>query len=121
MRPMRRVFERIWNWVRRCPTPFEVRWEQEAPERLARGVVYLIGEKEHLWCAAFTCPCGCGEAIQLSLLRDARPSWRVSEHANGTISISPSVWRTKGCRSHFFFRRGLIEWMDGMDTTAHYR
>lgn len=30
--------------------------------------------------------------------------------ADGTVSIKPSGWRQKGCRSHFFLKRGQIEW-----------
>ncbi|MFX8036043.1 DUF6527 family protein [Acinetobacter baumannii] len=25
-------------------------------------------------------------------------------------TLSPSIWRSKGCRSHFFVREGLIVW-----------
>ncbi|WP_436231260.1 DUF6527 family protein [Caballeronia sp. LjRoot29] len=56
------------------------------------------------------CPCGCGEVIELNLLKQARPCWSAEEHPDGTISLVPSVWRQRGCRSHFFLRRGGIEW-----------
>ncbi|MGE0288414.1 MAG: DUF6527 family protein [Bradyrhizobium sp.] len=56
------------------------------------------------------CPCGCGEVIELNLLQQARPCWNAQEHQNGTVSVTPSVWRRKGCRSHFWLRRGRIDW-----------
>ena len=81
------------------------------PDQVESGVLYLVGEGPHLWFAAFLCPCGCGEAIQLSLSPDSRPRWGVEEHSDGTVSLSPSVWRVRGCRSHFFLRRGHIAWV----------
>jgi hypothetical protein len=116
---MRRVllwFQRLWNWLRRRPTPLRTKRALDIPESIEAGTLYLIGEGEHLWSAAFECPCGCGEVVQLSLLRDSRPRWKAEQHADGTVSISPSVWRTKGCKSHFFVRRGLVDWVPAGQT-----
>jgi hypothetical protein len=63
-----------------------------------------------LWFVAMLCPCGCKETLQMSLLHDANPQWKIIEHGDGTITLQPSVWRKVGCRSHFFLRRGLIQW-----------
>lgn len=71
--------------------------------------VYLVGERQP-WCATFICPCGCKEVIALSLIKDDRPRWRAREHPNGTVSLSPSIWRMKGCRSHFFINHGRVIW-----------
>ena len=80
------------------------------PDRLEASKVYLAGEQGHLWGAAMICPCGCGETIELNLLKQARPCWAVKEHPDGGVTLSPSVWRQKGCGSHFFVRRGRIMW-----------
>jgi len=32
------------------------------------------------------------------------------ENRDGTITLKPSVWRTKGCRSHFLVRNSRIDW-----------
>jgi len=112
---MRRVWNflrQIWYWLRGRPAPFRVERVLDVPEKLAAKTVYLIGEREHLWAAAFVCPCGCGEVIQLSLLADSRPSWSMRQDADGNVTLHPSVWRVRGCRSHFFLRRGLVEWVD---------
>lgn len=111
MRTILQFFLRLWNWLWRRRTPLRTQHELDMPERLSAGKLYLIGEGEYLWSAAFLCPCGCGEAVQLSLMPDSRPRWRAEEHADGTVSLMPSVWRTKGCRSHFFVRRGLVDWV----------
>jgi hypothetical protein len=82
----------------------------EFPDRLEKSKVYLAGEDDHLWGAAMICPCGCGETIELNLLKQARPCWNATEHSDGSVTLSPSVWRQKGCKSHFFVRRGKIDW-----------
>jgi hypothetical protein len=83
---------------------------KDLPENPLVKTIYIIGTKDFPWQAAFICPCGCKEVIQLSLLPDSRPSWRFWFNEKNQISLSPSVWRTIGCRSHFFVRNGRIYW-----------
>jgi hypothetical protein len=83
---------------------------EDAPDVPDPLTIYLIGDHQNPWCAIFVCPCGCGETISLSLIVDDSPSWRAKFHHDETISISPSVWRTRGCKSHFFIRRGKVLW-----------
>lgn len=82
----------------------------ELPDVLEPRAVYVVGEGGHRWFVAFLCPCGCGDVIQASLLERTRPHWRLTESWDGTVSLHSSVWRTKGCRSHFWMRRGRIRW-----------
>jgi hypothetical protein len=63
--------------------------------------------------ACFLCPCGCGQKIALSLAQDRRPSWRVSVDWLGRPTVAPSVWQTDGCYSHFWIKRGSVEWCPG--------
>ena len=86
----------------------------ELPDSVAGRRLYLIGSGVP-WSAALLCPCGCGEVIQLSLLADDSPSWMVTFDGDGLPTLSPSVWRTKGCRSHFFLRHGAIVWYKGTE------
>lgn len=111
MRKLFRLLQRFWHWLSGRPPRLQTKRELDVPETLEANTIYLIGEGEHVWAAAFICPCGCGEVVHLSLLQEGRPRWRVEEHQDGTASIMPSVWRTKGCRSHFFIRRGLVDWV----------
>jgi len=74
---------------------------EELPDSLDAKSVYLVGEGGYLWFAAMSCPCGCGSVLHMNLLAESRPRWKVTEHATGTVSLAPSVWRTRGCRSHF--------------------
>lgn len=82
----------------------------DVPDELDKGVIYLVGDRPTPWSAALLCPCGCGALIQLSLLPNDRPCWRAQRHFDGTISLYPSVWRNKGCYSHFIVRNGRVLW-----------
>lgn len=83
---------------------------EDLPDTFQPLTVYLAGEEGHLWAAALLCPCGCGERIELNLLPQARPCWTVERQPEGTVTLMPSVWRQKGCKSHFYLRRGRIDW-----------
>lgn len=82
----------------------------EEPDVLASRTVYVVGEDGHQWYAAFDCPCGCGETIKLSLIPGDRPGWKLRQHWDGTASLAPSVWRKVGCKSHFWLRKGKVDW-----------
>ncbi len=107
---LRRVWLIIKNRLWGTPVPLKTIYVTELPDELKKGYVYLIGENGFLWIAALLCPCGCQAVIQLNLLPDAKPYWRVDEHADCTISLAPSIWSRKGCGSHYFVRRGFINW-----------
>lgn len=77
---------------------------------LRNDCIYVVGEDGFFWFVAMICPCGCGEVLYMNLLRERRPSWSFSVETDGTITLTPSVWRQKGCRSHFYVRRGIVEW-----------
>ncbi len=102
----------LWlaSWFRRAPEPLRTVHLEELPEDLDPGAAYVLGEGKNKWFVVMLCPCGCGKKVEVSLLSDAEPRWRLIEHADKTISLEPSVWRRVGCRSHFFVRRGFIEW-----------
>jgi len=91
----------------------------ELPDSLAQHRLYLIGSGVP-WSAALICPCGCGKVIQLSLLPDDSPSWTVSFDRDGLPTLSPSVRRTNGCRSHFFLRHGAIVWFRGTEAVQRH-
>lgn len=104
------LINRLWRWLsfwlqRRRET---LRVE-DAPDTLNPRALYLIGEGDP-WSATLLCPCGCGATISLSLIRHDRPSWRAQIHADGSVTLWPSVWRKNGCYSHFFIRCGRTVW-----------
>jgi len=59
--------------------------------------------------AVLRCPCGCSELLTINLDRRAGPSWKITRR-NGTVSLSPSVWLTSGCQSHFILWKNKV-WM----------
>lgn len=64
----------------------------------------------HKW-AFLECPCGCGETIELPLSSRAKPSWRITSGPEGTPSLHPSIWRTGGCKSHFWLTDGQVRFV----------
>ncbi len=83
---------------------------EDFPDSLDRFTLYLENGGAAPCAAALICPCDCGEVIQLNLLVAARPCWKVREHLKGLVSITPSIQRTKGCKSHFWIREGEVYW-----------
>ena len=67
-------------------------------------------ENGDLWSAGMICPCGCGRRIELMLLEGVEPRWDIHVSHVGRPSLSPSIWATNGCKSHFWLRDGNIEW-----------
>lgn len=60
--------------------------------------------------AIFKCPCTCGETISLPLQAPHSPRWRVTPSKAGRPDLYPSVWRNKGCMSHFWIEDGRVFW-----------
>lgn len=81
----------------------------ELPDILKQGSLYLIGEGAP-WSAALLCPCSCRDTIQLSLLDDDSPRWRLLLNGDGLPTLVPSIRRTRGCHSHFLLRGGRVVW-----------
>lgn len=111
----------MFGWLRKIcgliaeqETAFQVSFEEEAPGVIRRNNMYIIGAKEFPWQIMFLCPCGCKQTIQLNLLSGKRPRWKYKLSKSG-ISLSPSVWRTKGCRSHFIVRNSRVVWVSEFD------
>jgi hypothetical protein len=111
---MKEIF-RNWlaTWLRTHrhePAEFRTLRVASMPEGPKPKVIYQIGDDECVWEAAMLCPCSCNQVIRLSLVKDARPSWRIQEFKNGEVTLLPSVWRTIGCKSHFIIYRSRILW-----------
>lgn len=79
------------------------------------GKLYLVGTNGNFWCTAFHCPCGCGELLELLLLEDATTHWSVEFIDSDHIDLSPSVWKTHGCKSHFFVKNNRVIWVPEKD------
>jgi Family of unknown function (DUF6527) len=108
-----KLFDSLTGWfsklVGKGPTYTWARVD-DLPDGLERRTVYLVGDGGQPWSASMMCPCGCGANIALSLLEDDSPSWQATISAESKITLHPSVWRIKGCRSHFVLRNGRVHW-----------
>ncbi|NGO53013.1 DUF6527 family protein [Allomesorhizobium camelthorni] len=105
---LRRARARLDRWLH---PPYRTLMAQEAlPKKLRRKTIYIVEEDGFEEQAAMLCPCGCRRVLHMNLLPDERPCWRLTRHEDGTASLHPSVWRKKDCGSHFWFRRGRVEW-----------
>lgn len=75
--------------------------------------IYLKGKSRWI---LFRCPCGCQDVITLSVQDCHKPHWSLYADTDGGPTIYPSVWRDKGCLSHFWIRGGRVFWCE--DTGA---
>lgn len=103
-----RFISRIWNrWQRRKLTVIAV---VDLPIQPKVGIFYLVQDGGFAWAALMQCPCGCGDSITLNLIGQ-RPRWSAAVDARGIVTVQPSIWRTSGCRSHFWIRKGRVRWV----------
>ena len=58
----------------------------------------------------FRCPCGCDDVISLPMQPPHNPRWQLEKSASGLPTLFPSIWRNKGCMSHFWVKEGDIVW-----------
>lgn len=108
-----KVFYRLRRAVRKArkqSIPLLTVRVDEEPEPLQPSTLYLLGNSRKPWAAIILCPCGCKEIVRLNLLVEARPCWTATNHFDCTTSLNPSIFRTTGCKSHFWIRHGVVEW-----------
>lgn len=103
-----RALARIDGWLGR----YTVAVVDDLPDELQGNKLYVVGENGHYWLAALRCPCGCGDSIQLPMIEGQRPRWALKQESRRLPSLSPSVDRTVGCRSHFWLKQGTIRWCE---------
>jgi hypothetical protein len=82
------------------------------PNELPHRNLALARENGEDWCIGMRCPCGCGQRLEMMLLKEIKPRWDVRVNARGHVSLHPSVWLRTGCRSHFWMREGKVIWCE---------
>ncbi|MFW1676481.1 DUF6527 family protein [Pontibacter sp. JAM-7] len=80
------------------------------PARLPLRNIVLAREDGENWAVGFRCPCGCGKKLELLLIKEASPNWKLSVDEGGKPTLYPSVWLKTGCKSHFWVRSGKVVW-----------
>lgn len=75
------------------------------------GTVYLVSRGDIPRWAVVSCPCRCGENIQVNLMKSVQPHWDL-EHRDGKLTLRPSLWRSaETCGSHFFVEKNRVRWV----------
>lgn len=111
---MREWIEILWNGIQDW---FTLRrkihiWKGDIlPTILPKHDFILLHDDGENWSVGFQCPCGCGDVIELVLLPNVKPRWDIYIDWRGRPTLSPSVWKTTGCRSHFWVKDGKIKWV----------
>lgn len=82
------------------------------PDCLPIRDVVLARDEDEDWCAGMRCPCGCGQKIELLLIKGVAPRWDLRLDAKGRPSLKPSIWLKSGCRSHFWLSSGRVRWCE---------
>ena len=106
--------QKLWRWLQDkvrgfTGTRYRVATGSDVPDAATPNTLHLVGDNGDYWQAIMRCPCGCGTDIHLPMSSTSRPRWSFS----GTTTkptLTPSVWRKSGCRSHFILRNGLVAW-----------
>jgi hypothetical protein len=133
---MIRLLKRAWAWllsgqpsakhnaehsvIANRRSTIAVEFVEELPEIYRLNTLYVVGETNSYWCATMRCPCGCDESIHLSLLKHDNPSWKLQVDRSKRPTLVPSVWRSYGCQSHFFLRRGQVIWCQNQRRTKRF-
>jgi hypothetical protein len=109
------IFRKIWTALKELFHPrLKVRIVagDSLPKDMPRRDLVLARDDGEDWCVGMKCPCRCGRTIELLVIPEADPGWRIQIDNKGLPSLSPSVWLKDGCKSHFWVRHGRVEWCD---------
>ena len=100
-----------WVWDRFGPARrLRVIEGDQLPSKMpGRDVVLTVDDGEP-WSIGMVCPCRCGDVIEMLVIAGATPRWSIQTDAAGRPTVSPSVWRNTGCKSHFWLRKGRVHW-----------
>lgn len=104
------ALERWGAWWRGDLRVVEMEGDTLPAEMPRRLLVHMVDGRMS-WSAGLVCPCGCGEVIELLLLRSADPHWTLSIDRYDRPTLHPSVWKKVGCKSHFWLRKGRVIWV----------
>lgn len=89
---------------------FSIEGMVDLPSSIRAGVIYLVGASTKPKWAILGCPCGCGERIDVNLMRSRRPFWRARITHDG-LTLSPSLWVSDDrCGSHFWIVDSRVLW-----------
>lgn len=98
------------EWL--APPRRTIRLESDtAPKHMPSRNLVVLTEGPEDWSVVMLCPCGCGDRVELPLFAEAHPRWDLQIDSRGRPTVRPSIWRTDGCRAHYFVRAGRVIWV----------
>ncbi len=74
----------------------------------SEGEIVVVGTSKYPKWAHMKCPCGCNDTITLSLMQSHKPNWSLKYSIFGEVSFHPSIWKTDGCKSHFWIKKNKL-------------
>ena len=83
----------------------------DLPDSVGPHDLYVVGTKSNPKWIVMKCPCNQGHVIDVCLMRNIHPHWRLRLGRNLVATLSPSVWVKNGCRSHFWLVRNRVRWV----------
>jgi len=114
----------MWTWLLNCLAlarqwlaprrKILIREGDTLPVSMPKQDLILLKDEGENWSVGLHCPCGCGDVIELLLLPNVIPRWDIQIDQFGRPTLSPSVWRVTGCRSHFWLRKGRVIWVNDL-------
>jgi hypothetical protein len=111
------MFQKLYKWFIRLffkreldtETQYKFQFVTEIPDIAKKNILYFIGNEGYYWQFVMLCPCGCNSLLHMNLMDDYDPYWSYQIH-DDLITVTPSIDRVVGCKSHFFVREGRIVW-----------
>jgi hypothetical protein len=104
-----RWLKNLGEWLRPA-RKLLVHADDSLPDSMPRRDLVVARDGGEDWAAGLSCPCGCGEVLELMLIPEARPRWRLTVDRKNRPSLNPSVWRDSGCGAHFWVQSGRVRW-----------
>lgn len=104
---------KLYRWIDGLlpPRKLKVVPGDTLPAKMPFRTLVLARDGAEDWCIGFRCPCGCGRTIELLLPEDMSPRWSYMLDEMGHATLAPSVWLKGGCSSHFWVKKGRIQWV----------
>lgn len=102
-------FRRATSYIRGDLKVISMQGDQ-LPERFRNRHAVLMVDHGEQWSLGLNCPCGCGEVIELLLVEEVDQNWSLHIDQVGRPTLKPSIWKSTGCRSHFWVTNGQIKW-----------
>lgn len=103
------AFRRATSYIRGDLKVISMQGDQ-LPERFRNRHAVLMVDHGEQWSLGLNCPCGCGEVIELLLVEEVDQYWSLHIDQIGRPTLKPSIWKSTGCRSHFWVTNGQIKW-----------